>query len=715
MRRREAGVALIVTLVITLIVAVLLTIGTVWVMSGLRGGGVSASRNDLVQLADGVSDQARIQLVYGYQNTKLNTRNYIKSLQTQIGTVNQVPLGTGVTAAWAIKRVSGIAEPYGWVDVHATVRRGQDVQTVVRRISFGDSSVFNLAMLAETTNCMYCHLRVNGDVGSLDFLRPGWGVEGSSGQGSGTSSNISGDLYVASSKTDAAASNITNDSSANTDPQDTTKTTKINGATLSGKLTLRYNGNMLPEDTDGDKIPDFPPIDKETATANATGTITGGSTMKGVPIGGDINKNASNLSSINGVYNGNLVLVGTASNPIVLNGDVYATGDVLIKGYVTGRGAIYSGRNTYVAGDLITAKPADDPGKGVCTNITDKNKCAEANVGASKDEVRLGARGSTIIGDYTERDSSNNIVPVDERQSADYYRSQFGLDNTSTKFYFDEDTGEELTLKSDKTYRTVDGRIVNSSDVTTRTGGSTSDTGSKDAYSYAIRPGAVSGGNFTSWMSDATYRSQYLGTQKMTFNTWRSDIGQETNKETLTAYLSRKLSILTDAGINKTLATTVLTNIYNDKNGDFSDANMTVDVSGSTIRVLINQERDYETQVKRVDAFIYSNRRIAGKTSMSPLAINGGMIGKEIGILAPGRVRPDWAPDKAPYNALNNRTNSCGPTTAYYVPNTEDCAFTLNYDYRLRNGGYGFNLVNGNVGQTVVWKLADAAADQVNP
>lgn len=730
MKRVAEGIALVVTLTITVIVAVLLILGTIWVTSGLQGNAVSSTRNELVQLADGLSDQARIQLVYRYQTNRLNTRNYIKSLAADIGRANEVALGSGTTAAWAIKRVSDATERYGWVDVHATVRRGQNTQTVVRRVSFGDNQVFNLAMLAETTNCMYCHLRVKGDVGSLDFLRPGWGSEGGSGHGSGGNeggSVVDGDMYVAPSRADKSASNVTADASQNTDPQDPTRTTTLNGATLTGKLNLRYTGSMLPDDTDGDGVPDFPPIDRDTAVANATGRVSGGAALYGVPLGGNVLSARSPLLAVNGVYNGNLTLVGTPDNPVVLDGDIYATGDVIIKGYVTGRGAIYSGRNTYVAGDLIAKNRPDRPGEGVCAAVapapndtaeqknTKNNTCARANIAAGKDEIRLGARGSTILGDYAERDAAGAVLPFDKRQSADYYREQFGLNSPGKKFYFDRLTGDELSRKADDTYWTVDDRQVSSGNVLVTSGGPPGDPAS-EAYSYAMRPGAVGvSGRFTPWMDDATYRALVLGEEEKTFNTWRASIGGKRPEETLAQYQTRLLPALTASGIADDLALIVLTSVFTGVNGDFKDEDMTIDVSGRTLRVLVNEARRYETQVKRVDAFLYANRRIAGKTSMSPLSINGGMIAKEIGILAPGRLRPGWAPNEAPYSELNDRSRACGPGTASYVADTEDCAFTVNYDYRLRNGGYGYNLVTGNVGQTIIWKIADAAVDQVGP
>ncbi len=48
-----------------------------------------------------------------------------------------------------------------------------------------------------------------------------------------------------------------------------------------------------------------------------------------------------------------LVLVGTDTDPIVLNGPVVIPGDVIIKGAVTGRGVLYVGRNTHIVGSIF--------------------------------------------------------------------------------------------------------------------------------------------------------------------------------------------------------------------------------------------------------------------------------------------------------------------------------------------------------------------------
>ncbi|MBI3323919.1 MAG: hypothetical protein HYZ92_01385 [Candidatus Omnitrophica bacterium] len=57
-----------------------------------------------------------------------------------------------------------------------------------------------------------------------------------------------------------------------------------------------------------------------------------------------------------------LVIVGESQGrPIEINGPVVIPGDVIIKGVVTGRGSLYSGRNVHVVGQLSYLKPTVYP------------------------------------------------------------------------------------------------------------------------------------------------------------------------------------------------------------------------------------------------------------------------------------------------------------------------------------------------------------------
>ncbi|MHC4469690.1 MAG: hypothetical protein ACYTDY_08220 [Planctomycetota bacterium] len=91
----------------------------------------------------------------------------------------------------------------------------------------------------------------------------------------------------------------------------------------------------------------------------------------------------------------NLVLIGTEADPIVINGPVVVTNDIVLKGYITGRGTIYAGRNVHVVGNLNYANPPEWP-----KPMTDAEAVRDAN--AVRDMVGLAAKGSIILGDYTE-------------------------------------------------------------------------------------------------------------------------------------------------------------------------------------------------------------------------------------------------------------------------------------------------------------------------
>jgi hypothetical protein len=101
-----------------------------------------------------------------------------------------------------------------------------------------------------------------------------------------------------------------------------------------------------------------------------------------------------------------LYLVGTAANPIVINGPVVVRGSVVLSGVVTGRGTIYSGDNVYVARNLTylnpptTARPADN------TEATTEAWLA-ANTG--KDALGLFAREHIVIGNYTSSTWQSNV------------------------------------------------------------------------------------------------------------------------------------------------------------------------------------------------------------------------------------------------------------------------------------------------------------------
>lgn len=737
----QKGIALVTVLVAVVVVVAIFTTLSSSVLSELRNGRAVSVRDELAQSADGLSERARLQLVLDYRGRGISVPAYLAQVSENPIT-HTVDLGNGITGRWRILGTSGPNSEYGWIEIAATASRGSESQTVIRRVSFGQNDVFKLAMLSETTNCMYCHLRVNGDVGALFHHRPGWGNEGVNGQGSGGSeggSVIRGNLY--------AARTITNDATPRNDEGALTRGNywangigtlnayKINGSLVTGDVEANSTNSALPQDTDGDGIPDFPPIKRSVAQASANGSLRGGTIVALSPglVLNPVTLASSQVSGVNRVHEGNLVLIGTPSNPIVLDKDIYVTGDVVIKGVVRGRGAIYAGRNLYIAGNVTYQNPPSKPGQGVCAGVTNPDQCARLNIANGRDELRLAARGNTIVGDYTERNASGNLLPVDLRQSADFYRKQFGFYDEKQKRFYDALNGDELVLKGGRYYN-VEGTEIPASRVITRAANQSNPA--QDAYSYSFRPGSIdSSGNFAAWISDDFYKNALLGSSNLAYNTWRWNFGTPpTNSWARVRFRDTIETELINARIPSKQARAIACRLAdlsagtnrcpknlpsNNGGQDLLDASGNrigyFHIQGRNLRVVRDQALSYETQVTQVDAFLYSNLRIAGKTSMLGLAINGGLVAKELGILAPGRFKGSWKSRRYDFLANPNDSrrgcNSAGQP--YFVPDTEDCALTVNYDHRLRNGGYGFNLVVGNPGQTVSWRLSADPSERV--
>ena len=103
---------------------------------------------------------------------------------------------------------------------------------------------------------------------------------------------------------------------------------------------------------------------------------------------------------------GSLVLVGTAAKPIVLNGPVVVAGDVLIKGYYTGQGTIYAGRNIHIIGDLTAVNTSQWPKPDTATNFN--NVTVPANL--QKDFLGLCARGAIVMGNYNSSDFQTGLL-----------------------------------------------------------------------------------------------------------------------------------------------------------------------------------------------------------------------------------------------------------------------------------------------------------------
>jgi hypothetical protein len=757
--KKSKGIALISVLFIAAVVLILASTFIFTIVRERQSATSSKLMNDSLQVADALSERARMQILQAFDSSSYTPANFLLELREGSSPDLNAMLAAsaditveGRTGKWRISDYTGKNTPASdvakylnnpatikWIEVSATVTTATGTQTVIRRINMGEGELFRLAMLARNTNCIYCHLRVNGDVGSLGDLRPGWGHEldgvaplhgWEDGWNSGNGSKVDGNVYIATVASEDANENMTD--AAKSDPS---LDKKINGTVFTGVVEEGYKQSPLPRDKNDDGEPDFPYIERERAIKNAKGSIASAKQLYVIPLNSPplTTLPTTNSTGLGSVINGNLILEGTFANPIKLDGDIYVTGDVIIKGYVQGRGAIYSGRNTYVAGNIQYKNPPPN-----CATEPNPDTCARDAIAAGKDELRLAARNNIVLGDYTETTTGGVEKTWQGRQSADYYRAQFGFNTTdsSKNKFFDKTNGDELTL-SGSVYKDVEGNTVASGNVEI--------VNARAAYNYSFQPGMVDSdnGSFDNWLPDKLYQD-FLGKEERKYDTWRYNISDRTAltladlREQFSAYgvSDASLSTLLCAASPcpngnlelKNDAGQVVGQInWNAIANNPSDPNNPNLPNDADIRVIIDSAVVYEKQVTKVDAFLYANQRIAGKTFNAPLAINGGMIGQEIGVLAPGIERQWWMDETKYEPILNGNENRCKDATFVKQFTTEsdhtkspayntdamDCALTINYDFRLRNGGLGFNLVTPDAGQTMSWRLADSKAERV--
>ncbi len=308
---------------------------------------------------------------------------------------------------------------------------------------------------------------------------------------------------------------VTQDSSGNM------TTTNLSNATngTNGKLnqfanlylnyptddTLMTDGDLptnfpapFPDD-DGDRNVSGTEFDKVIYSANGsisfqldpsevTGTVQAG-VAYGVPAGatytGTSLPTASNSAidqlSQDGTYDGNLILIGTVDDPIVIDKKVAVNGDLIIKGKVKGWGQIYTKGNVYVAGDVTYD---DAPGEFGLADDGTKNGFA------------LTAGGSIMIGDYLtirakDHDKDTGKFPgggyIDVRTAnKNQTLSNSGVNQTVAIGYFDAgvvDAGVAQAKQTEYSFTTSELMLFNQMEYKKKL----ADSSFKPRY-YRIRP-----------------------------------------------------------------------------------------------------------------------------------------------------------------------------------------------------------------------------------
>ncbi|MBN1422008.1 MAG: hypothetical protein JXP34_24765, partial [Planctomycetes bacterium] len=93
-----------------------------------------------------------------------------------------------------------------------------------------------------------------------------------------------------------------------------------------------------------------------------------------------------------------LCVLGTAEEPIVIDGPVVVRGSVIIGGVITGQGTIFAGGNVYIPKNLTYANPPTTTRPAANDEATVE---AWLNDNADKDSLGLFARENVVLGDFT--------------------------------------------------------------------------------------------------------------------------------------------------------------------------------------------------------------------------------------------------------------------------------------------------------------------------
>lgn len=818
MRLRKQQGSLVPVLLLGLILSVVSGAG--FLLSTHLAQGTSARREVILahQLAEGASSSVRARLSEDYRNSALVRGEWLRRLLLPVSDPQsryqanaarpdlQLYLQTsapevaanpgqqynapgllhlqGYSPGDVYARIFPLADPMSAqvrdLEVRVSVYLPGTDQTVSHTLEGRGQEVFDFALLARTPNCQFCHLQVQGNVGALTHLRPGyehvvadkssqadinfdegtgeedpsgpvnfagWGDGDRTGESEDAGTQMADNALASSVWGDIFAYQwITNDKS-DFNP-DTGQATRLNGVSLKSdssfpnQISTRYFGPLFylwrGSDVNGNgRLDDFPPIDRDTLTSTAQGSVEGGERLQVIPLGESYTPGKS--STLPAVVRGQAVLVGetpgpdnaycrTATRPLVLTGEVFVQGDIVLRGCVRGRGALYSGRNLYIAGDVIYQNPPGTDGN--YRTASDPDSVARTDIQAGKDSLHLAADGNILVGDYTSSDGGT-LRPYRDRTGELHLRARLGLDaGVQAAVRANEGVLEELIQDAQGNTRTSSGALVDMSDVQRLVG-----------YEALVRPAYLDpSGKLTPWMSDAQYREilqQSVPGGEDSVSTWRINAsthrisleypaasGQQisdtlknlasstdtTKLAACRAFLVENLLFNTNPTTNQAeladverraaaIVAMIQTGVtgwsepgfaYLTTQSGYSGSDAIISILNRSVSVDAGGQPVYNyavprpTQIQRVDAFLYSPHRIAGFTNGTNLVINGGTVAAEVALSAPGvgGAQASWVGN----NALKERITAKGDRVNPY--NGSQYNYTqVNYDYRLRNGG----------------------------
>lgn len=340
------------------------------------------------------------------------------------------------------------------------------------QLRLGLSAVFKNAMTGNSFQCIMCHSVVMGDLGQY---HSGW-------HSTANATQIHGRLLLggASNCTDCfmtkvpvddplmPVSNYPNDdtdqytdyyvgrSRLTSEPADLA----LFGNAKKGQVSLglennpayytfmhgvvqNYRGASLPWNFVRQKMM-LPKFDPSVMSEYSSGSLRGN--MIQVPFMTKLPSDAAfKTLSIKGTYDGNVIIDGR-TRAINISGRVFVKGDVIIMGQVSGQGAIYSGRNIYVAGNLTYQNPpphfdGSEASNKLMREVSTKGKDLAFEM-TNYDQLALFATNNVILGDPFDTE-----LDIADRDHTFYNRTNLAAQSASRGLAYDPANGEMYDLE----------------------------------------------------------------------------------------------------------------------------------------------------------------------------------------------------------------------------------------------------------------------------
>jgi hypothetical protein len=256
--------------------------------------------------------------------------------------------------------------------------------------------VFSAAILTRTVRCLFCHIRVEGDVGGIDFPLSDMHAASASGV------RIFGQLFATGGIPEVFKKGVPGGTPV---------------ATAGFSENYKNTGKKIfPKPNAAGEIT-FPTLQTEVLEKTMLGKMT-------IPA----NEISASPITIDKVHRGSLFVDGTKT-PFAVNGEVLIDGDLVIKGTYTGRGTIYAA-NIFIIGDVTAQKsafpflPAENEALEQARNSIVRGD--DALYLASTKTIRVGEYATALV---TRTDSVNEfkIGPADLTKAIELFGSEAAL------------------------------------------------------------------------------------------------------------------------------------------------------------------------------------------------------------------------------------------------------------------------------------------------